>query len=140
MHLEPYVLIKEKEGWLAFSLTHKGIHTEGKTAFEAKDKFKELFFDLLTHEEIEDFQKLQDNIDPFKFVKEMYGKDYDKEVLMVMLAELDLKDYLNITDASKSERTNVSIKKGYKVIAKMRGINISDFLNKALSKELNVKY
>lgn len=140
---EQIIFTKEKTGWAAFCMHYPGIVSQGDTLEEAKMNIKNTFFDILAHGELENFEnkKSQKSFDdPYEFIKEIYGDDFDKYVFMTVLYDLDLKDYLQIDDANKSERTNVSIKKGYKILAKMNGINISDFLNKSLSKELGVKF
>lgn len=57
-----------------------------------------------------------------------------------ILAFLNINKAEIINNAFKSERTNVTIKTAYKVIAKKRGINISEFLNAQLKQTLNLDY
>ena len=128
------VLIQEKENmWFSGSLDFSGITSMGNTKEEARKNLELVISDMLLHKELS-LDKIN-TVDEETYVKNLYEKD-----IKFLLSDIDVDDFLFIKDASKSERTNVSIKHGYKVLAKKRNINISQFINEKLSEKLEVKF
>ena len=130
------VLVQEKKNlWFAGSLQFDGVTSMGKTKEEARKNLEYVIGDMLMHGELYINSK---ELNEDKYIKEIYGKSFSE--IKAILSDIDIKEYLNIKDPSTSVRTNISIKKGYKVLAKERKINISEFVNKALSKKLGVEF
>ena len=128
------VIVQEREDmWFSGSLDFDGVTSMGNTKEEARENIELILIDMLLHKEIN--MSEAKNTDDEKYIKSIYDKK-----MKYVLSDIDLKDYIGIDSPEKSVRTNVSIKKGYKVLAKAKGIRISDVLNKALSKELKVTF
>ena len=132
----PIVLLKEKNDlWFAGSLQFNQVTSMGKTKEEARRNLELVIADMLLHKELDINSKA---IDEEKYIKEIYDKSFSE--IKAILSDIDIKDYLNIQKPHESVRTNISIKRGYKVLAKEKGINISELVNKTLSKKLGVKF
>ena len=128
------VIVQErKDMWFSGSLDFNGVTSMGTTKEEARKNIELVLIDMLLHKEINIADA--NNYDDAVYVKSLYDKK-----MKYVLSDIDLKDYIGIESPEKSVRTNVSIKKGYKVLAKAKGIKISDVLNRALSRELDVTF
>ncbi|MCK5867416.1 MAG: hypothetical protein KAG14_03375, partial [Mycoplasmataceae bacterium] len=126
--------VQEKENmWFSGSLDFDGITSMGSTKEEARKNLELVISDMLLHKELS-LDKVN-TVDEETYIKNLYEKD-----IKFLLSDIDINDFLFIKDASKAERTNVSIKHGYKVLAKKHNINISQFINEKLSEKLEVKF
>ena len=136
------VNMKLKDGRFMSSLYGKGsIFAIGKDFNESSDYLESMLSEIILMNAKGEGVFEHKDISPEYVDMNKVIKDYEKDAdgtMFVSVIKIDEKVLLS--DVLKTERTNVSIKKAYKIIAKKKGINISEFVNQKLKKELKVSF
>lgn len=133
---------KTENYWWAALYDKETIFATGKTIKEANDNLESVISTLVLADADDgvntfDFKPTSPELISMQRVIEFYQKEIIGQPI-VTIYELNKQNILE--NDLKTERTNVTVVKLYKKLAKKRGINISEFLNQKLKEELKLSF
>ena len=121
---------KEKKWILGKVLGFEGALAQTKTLEETKEVLEDIIIDFI-HVKIKNGNSIKQEVTFDDLVK--ITEKYKNKNSIVGFISVDSKKV--DPEFFRKERTNLSVIKGYKQMAKNKGVNLSKFLNKSLEKK-----